>query len=104
MHLKFSNTPLGRFRMIALVEGVSFILLLMAMPFKYLYGLPQGVKVIGWMHGLLFILYLIALLLVMISNKWSFKKATIAFIASLIPFGTFVLDAKVLLPEEVEKV
>jgi len=86
--------------MIALAEGVSFILLLLAMPFKYLFGLPQGVMIIGWIHGLLFILYVIALLLVMLRNQWAFKKSALAFFASLVPFGTFVLDAKMLLPEE----
>lgn len=92
MSLKFSDSPLGRFRKVALAEGVSFILLLMAMPFKYMYDMPQGVKVIGWIHGFLFILYMIMLLNVKLSNKWSIKKSFVAFLASLIPFGTFVLD------------
>jgi len=92
MSLKFSNSPLGRFRKVALAEGISFILLLMAMPFKYLYDMPQGVKIVGWIHGFLFILYMIMLLNVKLSNKWSVTKSLIAFLASLIPFGTFVLD------------
>ncbi len=78
--------------MIALSEGVSFILLLMAMPLKYMYGHPEYVKVIGWIHGLLFILYVIALLRVRHSNNWSIGRSFIAFVASLLPFGTFVLD------------
>ncbi len=78
--------------MIALMEGVSFILLLMAMPLKYMYGHPEYVKVIGWAHGLLFILYVLALIQVKMSNKWSIVKSFIAFLASLLPFGTFVLD------------
>lgn len=78
--------------MIALMEGVSFILLLMAMPLKYLYGHPEYVKVIGWIHGLLFILYVLALVNVKMSNGWSILKSVIAFLASLLPFGTFILD------------
>ena len=73
-------------------EGVSFILLLMAMPLKYMYGHPEYVKVIGWIHGLLFILYVVALLQVRRSNNWTLAKSFIAFVASLLPFGTFVLD------------
>ncbi|TAH42562.1 MAG: DUF3817 domain-containing protein [Bacteroidetes bacterium] len=92
MSFRFSKTPLGRFRMIALMEGVSFILLLMAMPLKYLYGHPEYVKVIGWIHGLLFILYVLALVNVKMSNGWSILKSVIAFLASLLPFGTFILD------------
>ncbi len=92
MKLTFTKTPLGRFRIIALAEGMSFILLLMAMPFKYIYNHPEGVKIIGWIHGLLFILYVLALLSVKLSNRWSLKKSIIAFLPSLIPFGTFILD------------
>ncbi len=52
------NTPLNRFRAIALLEGLSFVLLLfIAMPLKYLAGMPLGVKVVGWAHGMLFVLY-----------------------------------------------
>lgn len=100
MKLSFTKTPLGRFRMIALAEGTSFILLLLAMPFKYVYNYPEGVKVIGWIHGLLFILYLIFLLFVKIRNSWSIKKSFIAFVASLLPFGTFVLDVSLRKEEE----
>lgn len=92
MKLSFSKLPIGRFRRIALAEGVSFILLLMAMPFKYLYGHPEGVKVIGWIHGILFILYIVLLLKVWRANNWTLKRGFMAFLASLLPFGTFVLD------------
>src|SRR5690349_20635048 len=54
------NTSLGRFRAIALLEGLSFVLLLfIAMPLKYLAGMPLGVKMVGWAHGMLFVLYLL---------------------------------------------
>ena len=78
--------------MIALAEGLSFILLLMAMPLKYFYGHPEFVKYIGWIHGVLFILYVIFLINVKFSRSWSYGKSILAFMASLIPFGTFVLD------------
>jgi integral membrane protein len=92
MKLSFTRSALSRFRIVALAEGTSFILLLGAMPFKHFYDMPAGVKYIGWLHGLLFILYVLALLLVKIRNQWSIRKSFIAFVASLIPFGTFVLD------------
>ncbi|OMF24835.1 hypothetical protein BK133_22335 [Paenibacillus sp. FSL H8-0548] len=90
------KTALGRFRIIGFLEGVSFILLLIAMPFKYFADLPLGVTVIGSLHGLLFVLYAFALLHVWIVHRWSFLKALIAFIASFLPFGTFILDRKML--------
>lgn len=81
--------------MIALLEGISFLVLLgIAMPMKYYMGLPMVVKVVGWAHGFLFILYIYALLQVALDRKWSFIKVAFAFLASLVPFGTFVLDVR----------
>ena len=94
------KTPIGRFRIIAFTEGVSYILLLfIAVPLKRFAAIPEPVKYLGWAHGLLFILFISALLQVMYTLKWSIWKGAIAMIASLIPFGTFVLDSKMLKEE-----
>lgn len=87
------NTSLGRFRLVALLEGLSFVLLLfVAMPLKYMAGLPLFVKYVGWAHGLLFVLFFITLAQVYMEHSWSIKKILLCVIASFIPFGTFVLD------------
>ncbi len=79
--------------MIGIAEGFSFlILLLIAMPLKYRFGMPLAVKYVGWAHGLLFILYIIAVFAAIKAMKWGFKGVIIALIASLLPAGTFVLD------------
>ena len=97
------TTNLGRFRLVALAEGLSFVVLLfIAMPLKHLAGMPLGVKFVGWAHGLLFVLYLFTLLDVAIACRWSPQRVGIAFIASLLPFGTFVLDAKLRREEQAE--
>ena len=89
------TTPLSRFRAIAQLEGLSFLLLLfIAMPLKYLAGMPLGVKVVGWAHGMLFVLYLLLLGEVAVVHRWPLVRILGAFIASLVPFGTFVLDAR----------
>lgn len=89
------TTSLGRFRLVALLEGLSFIVLLgIAMPLKYWMDMPMAVTVVGGLHGLLFVLYMLALANVFFANKWSFLKGLGAFLASFIPFGTFVLDAR----------
>jgi integral membrane protein len=76
-----------------LLEGISFLLLIfIAMPLKYGAGMPLAVKYTGWAHGVLFVLYVILLIQVWIEYKWKFTKVVVAFIASLLPFGTFVLD------------
>lgn len=51
-----------------------------------------AVKYTGWAHGLLFVIYCVMLLFVMIKYKWSLGKGFLAFIASLLPFGPFILD------------
>ncbi|WP_375768129.1 DUF3817 domain-containing protein [Archangium gephyra] len=89
------KTPIGRFRAVALLEGLSFILLLfIAMPLKYLAGMPLGVKLVGWAHGMLFVLYLLLLAEVAAVHRWPLVRILGTFIASLVPFGTFVLDAR----------
>ncbi|RYF89431.1 MAG: DUF3817 domain-containing protein [Chitinophagaceae bacterium] len=78
---------------IAFLEGISYLILLcIAMPLKYFANLPEAVKYTGWAHGVLFVLFCFYLLKVWMGYKWSFWKAAWAFIASLLPFGTFILD------------
>lgn len=91
-------------RFIGIAEGISFlVLLLIAMPLKYFFGIPIAVKVVGWMHGVLFILYILVVLLAIKAMDWSFFGVIIALAASLIPFGTFVLDKSWKRREEVMK-
>ncbi len=86
-------TPLRQFRIVALLEGVSFLLLLfVAMPLKHYAGMPVAVRVAGMTHGLLFVLFVGALLRVAAEEQWPFRKSLLAFIASLLPFGTIVFD------------
>ncbi|REA61704.1 hypothetical protein DSL64_11550 [Dyadobacter luteus] len=89
------KSSLGRLRIIAFLEGVSLLILLgIAMPLKYMAGIPEVVRVVGMAHGVLFILYVLLLIQVAIERSWSFKKSILSFIASFVPFGTFYADAK----------
>ncbi len=88
-----SKKLLHRFRMIGLAEGISFlILLLIAMPLKYLYNIPEAVKVFGWVHGALFVSFIYFAFEVMGTFKKSFGWFMIAFVAAFVPLGTFVFD------------
>ncbi len=94
------QSPIGRLRIIAFLEGVSFLILLgIAMPMKYYYDSPMAVRVVGMAHGILFLLFIFSLIDVKISRNWSLIKTGVAFLASLVPFGTFVLDAAMLKKE-----
>ena len=89
------KTTLGRFRLVAFLEGISYLVLLgIAMPLKYVAQMPLAVKYVGWAHGVLFMLFLVFLAEVTFTRSWSLKKVILAFLASIIPFGTFVLDRK----------
>jgi integral membrane protein len=87
------KSPVGRVRLIGMFEGVSFLLLMgVAMPLKYLAGLPEAVKWTGWIHGILFIGYGLAIFAALVGGRMSFWKSALAFGASLIPFGPFLID------------
>lgn len=93
MSLNFSKTNIGRLRIAGIAEGISFLtLLFIAMPIKYLAGDPGAVWYIGWIHGLLFMLYILALISVKINVEWNYKRTLLAFFAALVPFGTFIFD------------
>jgi len=95
MKNSFLDSTIGRFRLVAILEGVSFLVLLgIAMPLKYFADMPLAVKYIGWVHGLLFVLFIVLLLKVSTLYKWGLGKVMAAFIASILPFGTFILDKK----------
>lgn len=81
------------FRLVGYLEGLSLLVLLgIAMPLKYVFSNPEGVRVVGWIHGLLFILYVALLALVSSEQKWSGRRVAQALIASVLPFGTFAFD------------
>jgi len=92
---------LKTFRLTAFWEGVSFVvLLLIAMPLKYIGGIEEAVKVVGWAHGILFMAYCYFLFQVAGEFKWSAKRSLITFVAALVPLAPFWVDRKVKREEE----
>jgi len=90
-----SKTLLHRFRIIAIAEGISFLVLLfIAMPFKYFMDMPLAVKITGYIHGFLFIAFVMLAWLVKIRLNKNLRWLAFAFLASLLPFGTFILDQR----------
>lgn len=95
------------FERIGTWEGISFLVLLgIAMPLKYIWGIPQAVSVVGMAHGILFIAYLYMIHACRIAFGWSLKTAALGALASVMPFGPFVYDrwVKKLMGEENVKV
>lgn len=91
------STQLGRLRLIGFLEGVSFIFLLgLAVPAKHLMGFPLLVRVSGPIHGLLFILFVLAVFLMAFERNWDRRVTLKLLAASLIPFGNFYVDRTIL--------
>ena len=87
----------GIFRIIAFLEGVSYILLLfIAVPIKYSLGDSTYVKLLGMPHGVLFVAYLLFAIIIKINEKWNKTELFIVLICSIVPFGTFYIDKKYL--------
>ncbi|NMM50817.1 DUF3817 domain-containing protein [Marinigracilibium pacificum] len=96
MNLK---SVIGRFRLIAILEGISYLLFAVTMPLKYMLDIPQPNYVVGMAHGVLFIAYIFLALQAIFVYKWNIKTAFMILAASLIPTATFFVDSKILKPE-----
>ncbi len=80
------------FLLIGKIEGYSYLVLLfIAMPLKYIFNIPEFVRPVGSVHGVLFVAFMLLLALMFFKVKLSFKNSVFAFLLSLVPFGTFFL-------------
>ncbi|KPB04810.1 DUF3817 domain-containing protein [Bacillus sp. CHD6a] len=88
-----TNTTMGKFRLMGLIEGGSLLVLLfIAMPLKYGFDIPQAVSVVGALHGFLFITYVLFIAYITLKIRWSLKWAAGAVAVAFIPFGNIVFD------------
>ncbi|MTI38482.1 DUF3817 domain-containing protein [Fulvivirga lutimaris] len=84
-----------RFKLLAHAEGISFLLILfITMPIKY--GLEIGMpnKIVGMLHGILFIAFIIGTVFMKYKFEWKASKTVWALLSSIIPFGTFIFVKK----------
>src|SRR5687767_15624438 len=87
-------TELRQLRLVAFAEGLSFVaLLFVAMPLKYVWGFPLAVRIVGSIHGALFLIFLVALFRAASEREWPLKRSLVAFVSSIVPFGTFAFDS-----------
>ena len=85
--------PLGFLRLLSLLDGLSFIILLyFAIYEKRILGDDTAVRVPGMVHGVIFTLFLVLLYITMEKRKWPIKQAGLVFVCSLIPFAPFFLE------------
>ena len=93
MKLNLKSNAIDRLRFASILDGISFLVLLgIAVPLKYLAGMWMAVRIVGSVHGALFIALCFCLLIVLLYKKLSFKWCVIVFICALIPLAPFFLD------------
>lgn len=81
------------YRRTAIIEGISYLILLfIAMPIKYIFKNSEPVKYFGWIHGVLFLAYMVILITTSLKYRWSIKRIGIYLIGSVLPFAPFILD------------
>lgn len=88
-------------RLVAVVEAVSFLLLLVATAIKYGADQPIGVQILGPIHGILFVGYVVLALMVWNERRWSTRTALLVLVGAVLPFGGFVVDRSILRSEPV---
>ena len=90
-----SRNPIPLLRFTALIEAVSFLVLVgVAMPLKYFAGMPGAVKAVGWVHGVLFVVFCVVLAQTMRVARWPVGRGALVFVAALLPFGPFLVDGR----------
>lgn len=92
------RTNVGRLRILGLLEGISLLVLVfITVPMKYYFGNPEGSRIIGPIHGALFLLFVFNTLSVGVEQRWKFRTTTWkVLLACMVPFGTFYIDRKIL--------
>lgn len=86
------NNSIRNFLVVGKAEGYSYLILLfIAMPLKYAFEMPVWVRIVGSLHGVLFVAFMITILILLVKKQFTFMQAVKAFVLSLVPFGTFYL-------------
>jgi len=98
--MRLFKTHIGRLRIIAILEGISLLVLVfISVPLKRIYGITEVSSIVGPIHGILFLLFVFNTISTGIEYKWKFKETTWkVLLACIIPFGTFYIDHKILKP------
>ena len=84
-----NNKLIKQFRVVAILEGFSWIALLVTMILKYKFEIIWPNKIVGMIHGIFFLLFCVYIFLFLIKEKWPIRTGLVLFIAAFLPFGTF---------------
>lgn len=80
-------------RLVSLLEGLSLLALLaVAMPLKYVWGIPMAVRIVGMAHGLLFVWLLFLLFSSHVEHDWKISRSAKLLVLSMLPFGFLLME------------
>ncbi|MFI6521852.1 DUF3817 domain-containing protein [Spirillospora sp. NPDC050679] len=83
------------FRLVSVIEAISFLLLLLvAMPLKYMADVPQAVSIVGPIHGVLWMAYVALVFMVRGPLAWDGTRTALALVASVLPVAPFFVERK----------
>ncbi|QIE60857.1 DUF3817 domain-containing protein [Rasiella rasia] len=95
--MKLMDTSVKTFKIVSTLEAISFLILLgIAVPLKHFWQMPEMVSVVGMIHGILFIAYIIMAYIMKEKLNWSWGTLAIVMICSVLPFGPFYAERKYL--------
>ncbi len=96
--IQLLKTKTGRLRILGILEGTSLLVLIfIGVPLKYMWHIPDLSRMVGTIHGALFLLFVFNTLSLGVEQKWKFREITWkVLLASVLPFGTFYIDRKIL--------
>lgn len=87
------RTVVSLFKAVALLEGVSWLGLLIGMYLKYVADAGErGVQIFGPIHGGVFVAYVVLTLLTARLQRWSIWTLLLGLVASIPPFGTVLFE------------
>jgi integral membrane protein len=90
------DTALLAYRIAAWVTGVGLlVLVVVAMPLKYIFGQPELVAIVGVAHGFLYMIYIVCTLLLAERCRWKPVDALLILIAGTVPVASFVAERRV---------
>lgn len=89
------KSQLGILRIVGVLEAISWLALLVTMYLKYAHGILGANKIVGNIHGFLFIAFVIFVVLVGTEKKWGIKNTILALVSAVFPFATLIADVKI---------
>lgn len=81
---------------VTFLEAVSWIGLIIGMIMKYGFDNEAGVSLMGRVHGMFFMAFVVTLFMTQAQEKWPIRRTIVSFLESIPPFTGFILGKTLL--------